>query len=387
MTSTHPESGPAELAGLLRTQGDLTDPAWEQAFRRVPRGLFIPDAIWAPDARDATWLVRVERDDPYWSQVVYSDSAVATQADDGAPDGPGGRGRYVTSSASQPSLVLRMLDALDVGEDSRVLEIGTGTGFNAALLAERLGGPNVVTVEVDGQVAAHARERLAAAGLAPTVVVGDGARGAPSHGPFDRVIATVAAGPVPYAWVAQTRAGGVIVVPWGTPYASTGLLRLVVKEDGTASGPVIGRAGFMWLRQQRGLTGGWRTYVDTSAPVETSASTLDPDDILRMDSPARFAVGLRVPGLCQVDFHASDGSGEYTLWFYDGSGAWASLDYVPGAGEYVVEQHGERRLFDEVEAAYRWWERNGRPDCERFGATVTANGEHVWLDRPECVVS
>jgi protein-L-isoaspartate O-methyltransferase len=370
------------LAGLLRARGVL-GADWAAAFAAVDRGRFVPDVIWTPDADDPAWLRPVGRGDPYWAEAVYSDVAVATQVDDGAPKGAGGRGRYVTSSASQPSLVLGMLRALDPREGTRVLEVGTGTGYNAALLAARLGAENVVSVEVDPGLARHARRRLADAGLPVPVLTGDGAQGAAAHAPFDRVIATAAAGAVPYAWVRQTRPGGVVLLPWGTPYASTGLLRLEVGADGTAQGPVLSRAGFMWLRSQRGPTGGWRSYVDTSAPVRRSVTGVDPRDLLRMDSPARFAVGVLVPGLAQVDFHAADGSGEFTLWLYDGSGAWASVDHVPGAEGAAVEQHGDRRLFDEVEAAYAWWLRNRRPDRERFGVTITPTGRTTWLGTPD----
>ncbi|MEY9212683.1 methyltransferase domain-containing protein [Thermobifida halotolerans] len=384
MTAPRDSGGPAALVGLLRERGLLGDPAWERAFLRVERHRFVPDVIWAVDAdRSDGQLLAVGRDDPYWWQTVHQDVAIATQVDDGSPAGHGGRGRYVTSSASQPSLMLAMLDSLDATEGMRVLEIGTGTGYNAALLAARLGSARVVSVEIDAALAEHARRRLASAGFAPTVVVGDGAEGAPEHAPYDRVLATAAAGDIPYAWVAQTRPGGLVLLPWGNPYSSTGLLRLRVAADGTASGRVLTRAGFMWLRQQRAPTGGWRRYVDTGAAADVSATAVDPGDLLHLASPARFAVGALVPGLCQVVLPAADGSGESTLWLYDGSGAWASVDHVPGADIFTVEQHGRRRLWDEVERAHRWWRRSGRPDRERFGVTVTPESQTVWLDEPD----
>jgi protein-L-isoaspartate O-methyltransferase len=90
----------------------------------------------------------------------------------------------------------------------RVLEIGTGTGYNAALLAHRLSAENIVSVEVDPAVAEHARRVLAAAGFgALTVVSADGAEGYLPRAPYDRVSSTVATAEVPYAWVAQTCPG------------------------------------------------------------------------------------------------------------------------------------------------------------------------------------
>ncbi|GAA4053999.1 hypothetical protein [Actinomadura miaoliensis] len=84
------------------------------------------------------------------------------------------------------------------------------------------------------------------------------------------------------------------------------------------------------------------------------------------------------------------GSGEVTVWLLDnrgpGTGSWASVEYEPGADEYTVEQAGDRRLWDETEAAYLWWLRVGRPGRERFGMTVTLTGQNIWLDSPENVI-
>ncbi|MFC3999733.1 methyltransferase domain-containing protein [Nocardiopsis sediminis] len=385
---TSPEERSATLARRLRKRGILTG-AWEQAFAGVPRHAFLPDEIWAPEAGAPGRMVPVGRDDPYWMDSAYDDVAVATQVDDGRPSGRHGRGRTVTSSVSQPSLVMAMLNAADLADGARVLEIGTGSGYNAALLSARLGSHNVTSVEIDPQVAGHARARLLAAGWAPRVVTGDGARGVPANAPYDRVLATVAANTIPYAWVEQTVPGGLVVTPWGTPYSSAGLLRLSVGDDGTAAGQVSGRAGFMLLRCQRAPLGGWRRYVDTSASAETedSTTTVDLGDLVGLDGNARYAIGILVPELYQVEQHADDGSGEYTLWLFDANGSWAAADHTPGARSFRVSQHGPRALWTEVEEAYRWWTTAGRPGRDRFGLTVTPEGQTPWLDTPATPVT
>lgn len=120
-----------------------------------------------------------------------------------------------TSSSSAPSVVAAMLDALDVQPGQQVLEIGTGTGWNAALLCELVGDADrVTTIEVDPVVAAQARKTLGAAGYEVRVVVGDGAEGFPALAPYDRIIATCAVWEVPHAWLTQVRDGGIIVTPW-----------------------------------------------------------------------------------------------------------------------------------------------------------------------------
>ena len=77
-----------------------------------------------------------------------------------------------------PSLMARMLEALDVRDGHRVLEIGTGTGYNAALLCHRLGACNVVSIDIDPTLIVATRKRLAGLGHHPTLVVGDGTAGA-----------------------------------------------------------------------------------------------------------------------------------------------------------------------------------------------------------------
>lgn len=109
-----------------------------------------------------------------------------------------------------PSVVTGMLHTLDVHEGQTVLEIGTGTGFNAALLAELVGARGrVCTVEVDPELHADAADRLAGY-LQVSCVLGDGTRTADLPGTFDRIICTAAVhlGRIPYDWVTLTRTGG-----------------------------------------------------------------------------------------------------------------------------------------------------------------------------------
>jgi protein-L-isoaspartate(D-aspartate) O-methyltransferase len=137
---------------------------------------------------------------------AYADEAVALKAD---PDG------VWISAASQPSMVAAMLGQLGVEPGQRVLEIGAGSGWHAALLAYLVGDRGrVTTVDVDEELAAGARERLVAAGW-PGVVVrcGDGALGDPAGAPYDRIVATVGAHDVPDAWLEQLAPGGRLVVP------------------------------------------------------------------------------------------------------------------------------------------------------------------------------
>lgn len=155
------------------------------AIGAVPRHLFLPDV---PLSR------------------AYSLGSVVTHRDE--------RG-VALSSASELPTVAGMLKQLDVRLGHQVLEIGAGTGYNAALLRHLVGPQgSVTTIDILEQAADEAREHLAAAGFADvTVVHGDGELGVPEQGPYDRVIVTAGATDLPPAWADQLAPGGRLVVP------------------------------------------------------------------------------------------------------------------------------------------------------------------------------
>jgi protein-L-isoaspartate O-methyltransferase len=198
-----------QLLDRVIARGELT-PAWSKAFAAVLRHRFIPDTIWITDGAGLVPLDR-HRDPHEWLQRAYAPAAVITQVDDGHPAGPGERGRYITSSASHPGVVALMLAALDAEPGRRVLEIGTGTGYHAALLAHRLGAGTVTSIEIDSRIAEHARRALASTGYPVTVITGDGAEDYSPLAPYDRIMSTAAVRQVPYAWIEQTHPGGMIL--------------------------------------------------------------------------------------------------------------------------------------------------------------------------------
>ncbi|MFD8142631.1 methyltransferase domain-containing protein [Streptomyces sp. NPDC059708] len=386
MTARKEEAGPSGLASALMAKGALqTD--WLATFRAVPRDMFVPARIWPgiPDGTEQKALVNRDKDPDAWFTAVYSDIPLTTQWDDGKHTGDK-VGRTPTSSNSKPEMVFGMLSDLDVKDGQRVLEIGTGTGWNAALLSHRLGSENVVSIEYDPAVAKGAIKNLRDADLAPTVVVGDGRLGYPAGGPYDRIIATCGLGDVPKAWVEQTVPGGLIVAPWGTEYGGEAIVRLVVADDGTASGQFTRSSAFMRLRQQRNKR---PTHDDHFKGQEWPAngargvSLLSPADVGGWVE--QFAIGLRVPGAFWSVEKYDDGS--YTLWTYSlDAQSWATADFVPGAQSFEVVQDGPRALWDETEAAYEWWRAHGSPEFERFGLTVGPDGQKAWLDDPNNLV-
>lgn len=132
-------------------------------------------------------------------------------ADDAHVDGPLPIGQGQTTS--QPSLIGQMLQAAEISRDDRVLEVGTGFGYQTALLCHL--AAEVYSIERHDRLADAARANVASAGLSARIVVGDGGEGLPDAAPFDAIVVSAAASEIPSAWCDQLVPGGRLVVPVG----------------------------------------------------------------------------------------------------------------------------------------------------------------------------
>ena len=132
---------------------------------------------------------------------------------------------------SQPYIVAAMTDLLRVGAGDKVLEIGTGSGYQAAVLAEL--GASVASIEIVEPLANEAGERLQRLGYASVATrVGDGYHGWPERGPFDAIVVTAAASHVPPPRVRQLKRGGRMVIPIGAAFQTQQLMLVEKRADG-----------------------------------------------------------------------------------------------------------------------------------------------------------
>lgn len=173
----------------------VKDPRVLQAMESVPRHLFVPEEL---------------------RHLSYEDGPL-----------PIGSGQTI----SQPYIVALMTELLELEADDKVLEIGTGSGYQAAVLSKIT--KEVFTMEINKDLGDRARERLGALGYANVkVAIGDGYKGLPESAPFDAIIVTAAAPHIPTPLVEQLKLGGRMVIPLGKPYHTQNLTLIIKDEKG-----------------------------------------------------------------------------------------------------------------------------------------------------------
>jgi protein-L-isoaspartate(D-aspartate) O-methyltransferase len=216
----------------LRAKGVIRSDPVEAAFLTIPRERFVPDVV-------------AERG----LEAVYRDEALVTKRDShGMP----------LSSSSQPALMAEMLQLLAPRPGDRVLEIGAGTGYNAALLTHIVGPKGRVTsVDVDAGLVRSARRVLREAGYRASVTIADGREGHPTSAPYDRIIVTACADEIPRAWLEQLKDGGLLELPLrlDPDGAAIQLIPVLERRGDRLQSVAVTWGGFMPLHSG---DGGWR---------------------------------------------------------------------------------------------------------------------------------
>ncbi|MEU1258439.1 ATP-grasp peptide maturase system methyltransferase [Streptomyces chartreusis] len=365
------------LAEQLSDRGLLCTPPWRSAVKSVPRHEFLRGGFFEPShALGPTAWRPVMPDTDGWLERCYADESLVTQIA-GTIEPRDIRGeilRTPTSSSTMPSLVVRMLEELQIKDGHRVLEVGTGTGYSTALTCHRIGDDLVTSVEVDPTVSGAASAALGACGYFPHLVVGDGLAGHPQGAPYDRIIATCGVLDVPSAWIEQTRPGAVILATLCGWLYSSELARLTVDENGTAHGRLLGgQISFMLARPQQPPSLGLLPDLNDGdeRPAHLSPEALD-------DWNTRFVAQLAAPRAQRVTLDR-DGRTQHLL-IDVAAGAWAALHNDDGT--WVVRQGGPDRLWDAIEANVAQWRGDGTPPLEDFEVSITASSRTVtWSSR------
>jgi protein-L-isoaspartate(D-aspartate) O-methyltransferase len=376
----------------LRAKGHAESPAVLAAFAAVPRHLFVPDVSLAH---------------------AYRDESIPTKR---LADGE------AVSSSSQPTIMAVMLEQLDVRPGHRVLEIGAGTGYNAALLAHLVGTEgSVTTIDIDADIVAAARAHLAAAGVrAVDVVCADGWNGHDEAAPYDRIVLTVGAHDIAPAWRAQLAPGGRLLLP----LALAAIQGSVVFEERDGALESMSAHGCMFMR----LRGAAALPMHPVPVGPEPAPRVWPRGEHRVDAAVAEAL-VRAPAherAIDISVAARDLHDGLVLWMalheptsawftahgeaaatgfvpalFDGDGTRASFGLFERDGIALlcrrqsrepengvrlgVRVHGDPVLGERVEAAVRAWDSAGRPGVTRLRVRAFPI-DHAYREAPGEIV-
>ncbi|MFG3493868.1 ATP-grasp peptide maturase system methyltransferase [Streptomyces sp. NPDC047928] len=375
---TDPASERRRMAAVLVIKGVLRSPWLRTAVESISREQFLHPGVFLDEGRTWQPVIAADMDPDEWLKIAYSVDTLTTQLDghltaDQADEPVVG---VPTSSSTDPATVVGMIEALDLAAGHRVMEIGTGTGYSTALMCHYLGEDNVTTVEVDAQVAARADTALEAVGFSTWTVTGDGLLGHPYRAPYDRVIATCAVRRIPYAWIRQTKPGGIVLGTVGSWPRGTGLAKLTVGDDGTAEGAIVGRSSFMQARAQAvaplaGDLSARTSYTDSERHVRVSPLVLE-------EWMPAFLAQLAAPGAQLV--RATNGDGSPLLYLFDPERE-SFAEFLVNGESWTVRQGGPVALWDDVERSLVAWRDAGAPEIDSVRLRVTPASHWYWIDR------
>ncbi|HEV2361757.1 MAG TPA: methyltransferase domain-containing protein [Acidimicrobiales bacterium] len=306
------------LLASMTASGSLRSPRVADAFRAVRRHTFVPG-------------VGLEQ--------AYRDEVVPVKMLDGR----------LVSSCSQPSIVACMLEQLELAPGMRVLEVGAGTGWNAALLGWLVGPTgSVVTIDIDDDLVTAAQAHLAAAGSDNVLVVsGDGRKGFAAGAPFDRIVLTVGASDLAGPWWDQLQTGGRMVLP----LSLRGIQRSIAfdEREGMLASTSIHDCAFMRLRG--GPEGDGEQVVTCGPLTVTIDRAIDASSLRGLISRPAEVTSLALPASAEECF------GGIALWLalHDPDYCGIDIDWAPADGAPIMmaaEFRSGRRILGWSPALY-----------------------------------
>lgn len=356
------------LVEEIARQETRLSPALREAFLAIPRHAFLDHYYqqgdgysWeridapSPDATPGMWQT--------WYEAIYQDEALVVQIDD--------RGRPLSSS-STPSLMARMLETLEVSVGQRVLEIGTGTGYHAALLAHLVSDTQLITtIEVDPTLASSARQRLdEVVGPGVKVHATDGLTWISKAEAFDRIIATGSLARIPEIWIRMLAVGGILVMEWRGAFAGI-LLQLHKRADGSLIGHIVPGwdASFMPLHPPDALP--TRSPLFTDQPIiERATVTGDTFSPSLLTQPG-LALWLQCasPHLTLRRQYARD-TNALTTYLIDAERRTSIAMQEEENGDWTIVVYGSYPLWTQISIAVQQWRALGCPTPEAYTLRV-----------------
>ena len=352
----------------LKKTGDIRSKSVEAAFRQVPRHRLLKEIYSGSRSRPDVLAIDVAN--PEHLAMIYSDRAFMI------------RGASAPSSTSQPGLMAGMLELLNLRPGMRVLEIGAGSGYNAALMAEMVSNPKLITT-IDNQkdLVEQTRQQLELAGYGEIrVLIQDGFYGCEREAPYDRVVATVGCSDLSPNWLAQLGADGFMLIPLSHGGVGHCPLVQVAKEyddnrvqgvlsiSDRAVGRIVAHSYFMPIRSGEFSQDLWSLSSDDEE--------LELIRLIRMVEPVgEYPLfkgieaipdpqsGIPDEWAGRIDFHyflALHTRQTFSCWTGTGLGDEKSCVLV---GEDSIQLFGDKAhmLYQELESIFRKWEQLGKP--------------------------
>ena len=329
------------------------------AMGRVPRHAFVP-RFWSfptgmlagPPAALREWRLSPEHADRVAIDLAYAPDRALAILPEHIPGS-------ATSTASAPDLMATMLDLLELRSGHRVLEIGAGSGYNAALLAELVGDPSAVaTIDIDVAVSERARRHLDQTGYgAVRVLAADGFFGAPDEAPFDRIVATVGCTDLSPWWLRQLRPNGFVLVP--LEHGGTHPIVRAVPHAGGATGRVVAPSAFVRVQGRLAVPSHWSPGAGPLLAPRTLTEPLPTDLGRALGRSARPEWDLSY-FVALADRRAANGSGPALA----DDGALATID--AGSGRILWSGRDGRSLRDALLGHAQAWLDLGSPAASDF---------------------
>lgn len=351
--------------------GSLYSPAIQQAFLNISREAFI-SSYYVEDATSQimAWKrvdSRQEAPEDYLT-AIYQDQSLVTKIDER---------NWPISSSSLPSIMARMLEALDVQPGQRVLEIGTGTGYNAALLTHLTGSlACVVTIEYDAELAENARKALEQViGPGVTVITGDGFNGWEQGALYDRIIATASVPTLPMAWIEQLQVGGKLVMDLRGTLNASGFLIVEKTEEGINGHFLAQSLHFMPLITEQLAAPSPSIATLSRQPCLESfvlpKGHLFPDKLF--DMTFRWFLQWRIPG-CKISkqrqMQRATGTAITTISFIDARRAGLVRLQQEAEGTWNGAVYGSANIWQEIQQAYEDFHALGEPHQQDYRLTI-----------------
>lgn len=331
-----------------------------KAFRCIPRHRFVPFFLDRASRKDAWRRITSENDQEEWLSKIYSNKPLVTSVDE--LDFP-------NCSSSQPSLMALMMESVDIKPTDTVLEIGTGTGYNASLLASIVGASNVTTIEINETLLADAAQRI-------ELVIGPGVRcihGDGRHLPtdnddktfankFDVIIVTGAHERIEPDWIQALKPDGRIIMNWIKSFANVMLSARKVGNGLVGCVEKKYRGDFMGLHDEDACIPRTRILLEQTLNIEGMAFPIH-----LLDDPSfRLFIQINIPTLRYTSYTKKSGNIHAIR-----EGERITILSQLGVG-------GDRSLAEELQGIAQKFELLRKPRYHDFALAVDADGEMTF---------